>query len=263
VSRIEERFSAARAAGRICFVPGIVAGYPDVATSERLALAAIDNGADLLEMSLPYSDPLADGATVQRAGAAALAAGSTFNSSLGLVGRIAAARPDAPIVVMGYANQFMGPRGMDVVAGELASAGAAGAIVADLTPDEGQPLEEAFERSGLNLVYLVAPTSTDERVTMIGRHASGFVYCVSLTGVTGARSDGPTNLESLVRRVKRATSTPVAVGFGVSRPEHVRAVAASGADGAIVASALVDALGADGRNEAAFTALCRDLAAAA
>jgi tryptophan synthase alpha chain len=200
---------------------------------------------------------------VQRASGAALAAGITLRGAFELVGRITAARPNTPLVVMGYANQFMGPRGMDVVAGELASAGAAGAIVADLTPDEGQPLEEAFERSGLNLVYLVAPTSTDERVTMIGRHASGFVYCVSLTGVTGARSDGPTNLESLVRRVKRATSTPVAVGFGVSRPEHVRAVAASGADGAIVASALVDALGADGRNEAAFTALCRDLAAAA
>jgi tryptophan synthase alpha chain len=263
MNRIEAAFATAHAAGRIAFVPGIVAGYPDLAASEQLALAAIDSGADLLEMSLPYSDPLADGATVQRASGAALAAGITLRGALELVGRITAARPNTPLVVMGYANQFMGPRGIDAVAQQLASARAAGAIVADLTPDEGAPLEEAFGRVGLSLVYLVAPTSTDERVAMIGQRASGFVYCVALTGVTGARSEGPAHLETYVGRVKSAAQVPVAVGFGVSRPEHIRAVAAAGADGAIVASALVDALGAEGRDVDAFTALCKELAAAA
>ena len=164
---------------------------------------------------------------------------------------------------MGYVNQFLGPRGASKVAARLATAGAAGAIVADLTPDEGEPLEAAFEQHGLALVYLVAPTSTDDRIAMIAQRTHGFVYCVSLTGVTGARSGGPANLDTLVARVKRVAKVPVAVGFGVSRPEHVRTVAAAGADGAIVASALVDALGADGRDEAAFTNLCKVLAAAA
>jgi tryptophan synthase alpha chain len=261
-TRIGEAFAQARADGRIAFVPYVVAGYPDLQTSARLGVAAIDAGADVLEIGLPYSDPLADGVTLQRASTAALANGATLDRSFDVVERITRARPATPVVVMGYANQFMGPRGVDAVTARLAAAGAAGAIVADLTVEEGEPLEQALGRHGLALVYLVAPTSSDERIALIAARAGGFVYCVSLTGVTGARSAGPQNLESLVGRVKARSSLPVAVGFGVSRPEHVRAVARAGADGAIVASALIDALGADGRNEPAFVALCRDLAAA-
>lgn len=261
--RIAEAFSAAARAGRIAFVPYVVAGYPDAATSVRLGIAAIDAGADLLEVGLPYSDPLADGVTLQRASTAALAAGVNLDGSLVVAEQICRARPDTPVLVMGYANQFMGPRGMDTVAQRLASSGAAGAIVADLTPDEGAPLEAAFERTGLALVYLAAPTSSDERIELIAERAGGFVYCVSLTGVTGARAAGPSNLDALVGRIKDRAELPVAVGFGVSRPEHVRTVAAAGADGVIVASALVDALGADGRNEAAFVNLCGELAKAA
>jgi tryptophan synthase alpha chain len=261
--RIGDAFAAARAAGRIAFVPYVVAGYPDLATSERLALAALDAGADLLEIGLPYSDPLADGVTLQRASSAALAAGATLDDALAVVERVARARPDKPILVMGYANQFIGPRGAEAVAGRLSAAGACGAIVADLTPDEGQPLEQTFERHGLALVYLVAPTSSVDRIALIGQRSGGFVYCVSLSGTTGARRDGPaSDLAALVARVKQHSPLPVAVGFGVSRPEHVRAVAATGADGVIVGSALIDALGADGRDRPAFDELCAALARA-
>jgi tryptophan synthase alpha chain len=261
--RIEAAFSAARAAGRIAFVPYVVAGYPNAERSYELAVAALDSGADLLEIGFPYSDPLADGITLQRAGDAALSAGMTLDAGLALVARVAAVRPDKPVLVMGYANQFLGPRGAQAVARRLAEGGAAGAIVADLPPDEGAPLEAAFDQNGLALVYLVAPTSSDARVDLIASRSGGFVYCVSLAGVTGARSDGPTNLAALVARVKRVSTLPVAVGFGVSRPEHVRAVAASGADGVIVGSALVDALGSNGTDGDRFVALTAELAKAA
>jgi tryptophan synthase alpha chain len=262
-TRIADAFGAARAQGRLAFVPYVVAGYPSAEASVRLGISAIDAGADLLEVGLPYSDPLADGVTLQRASSAALAAGATLDSSLAVAADISRARPETPLLVMGYANQFIGPRGIDAITALLIEAGVNGAIVADLTPEEGGPLEVAFATAGLALVYLAAPTSSDERLALIGERANGFVYCVSLTGVTGARASGLTGLNDLVGRIKRKTSRPVAVGFGVSRPEHVQTVAAAGADGVIVASALVDALGVDGRDEAAFTTLCRELAAAA
>ena len=261
--RIDDAFRAAREHGGIAFIPYVVAGYPDAESSVRLALAAIDAGADLLEIGLPYSDPLADGVTLQRASTAALANGATFDGTLEVLARVCADRGNTPIVVMGYANQFIGPRGAAAIADRLRDAGAAGAIVADLPVDEGAALEVEFERVGLALVYLVAPTSSDERITLIADRSGGFVYCVSLSGVTGARSDAPSNLDALVKRVKMRSPLPVAVGFGVSRPEHIATVAAAGADAAIVASALVDALGPDGRDEHAFTELCAALARAA
>lgn len=261
--RITAAFQAAASNGRIAFVPYVVAGYPDAPTSERLAIAALDAGADLLEVGVPYSDPLADGVTLQRASAAALAGGATLDSSCALVEGIRRARPDKPLLVMGYVNQFMGPRGAEFMAQRLSEAGAAGAIVADLPVDEGAPLEEAFERHGLALVYLVAPTSSAERAGLIAGRSGGFVYCVSLAGVTGARQAGPSDIGALVARVKARSTLPVAVGFGVSRPEHVEAVAATGADGVIVGSALIDALGPQGTQEQAFRALCGELARAA
>jgi tryptophan synthase alpha chain len=258
--RIERAFTSARAQGRIAFVPYVVAGYPDADRSEAVALAALDAGADLIEIGLPYSDPLADGVTLQRASAAALANGQTLDDSFDLVERVARQRPDKPVLVMGYVNQFMGPRGSHAVAQRLAGAGACGAIVADLTPDEGEPLEEEFEKAGLALVYLAAPTSPPERIEMIASRSGGFVYCVSLTGVTGARKRGPGKIASLVARVKKASKLPVGVGFGVSRPEHVTAVARTGADGVIVGSALVDALGPNGTDIVRFSDLCSALA---
>ena len=260
--RIHAAFATARSTGRAALIPYVVAGYPDAETSFRIAIAAIDAGADLLEIGLPYSDPLADGATLQRASGVALAAGATLERSLDLMGRIAAARPAVPIVPMGYANQFI--RGGDgrEAAGRLSAAGASGVIVADLTPDEGAPFESVARERGLAVVYLVAPTTPPERRAAIAARSGGFLYCVSLVGVTGARTTLPTTVGRLVRDVTAMSPVPVAVGFGVSRPAHVRAIARAGADGVIVASALVDALGADGRNVAAMAGLIERLAAA-
>ena len=261
-ARIATAFHRARADGRAALIPYIVAGYPDAETSLEIALAAADAGADLLEVGLPYSDPLADGATLQRASGVALRAGATLEGSLRLIERIGAARPDVPLVPMGYANQVIGGGDGETVARRLAGAGAAGLIVADLTPDEGAPFEAVARSVGLAVVYLVAPTTPPARRAAIAARSGGFLYCVSLVGVTGARSSLPTSVGRLVRAVKAVSPVPVAVGFGVSRPAHVRAITTAGADGVIVASALVDALGPDGRDIGALTRLVAELRAA-
>ena len=260
--RIRAAFDAARSAGRIALIPYVVAGYPDAPTSLRVALAAIDAGADLLEVGLPYSDPLADGATLQRASQVALAAGATLEGSLRLIEEIAAARPATPIVPMGYANQFLGGGDGRAAAERLARAGAAGVIVADLTPDEGGPFEAVAREHDLAVVYLVAPTTPAARRAAVAARSGGFLYCVSLVGVTGARTDLPASVADLVRDVSAVSPVPVGVGFGVSQPAHVEAIAAAGAAGVIVASALVDALGAHGTDVAAMERLVRDLASA-
>ena len=257
--RIRAAFDAARRAGRAALIPYVVAGYPDLETSLEAALACVDGGADLLEVGLPYSDPLADGATLQRASAASLRAGATFDRSIELVRRIARARPGVPLVPMCYANQVIGGGDGRAAATRLADAGASGIIVADLTPDEGGPFEAVAGSVGLAVVYLVAPTTPPERRRAIANRASGFLYCVSLVGVTGARATLPPTVSRLVRDVKAVSRVPVAVGFGVSRPAHVTALARAGADGVIVASALVDALGPEGRDVAALSRLVRSL----
>ena len=261
-SRIREAFRRASADGRAALIPYVVAGYPDADTSFEVACAAIDAGADLLEVGLPYSDPLADGATLQRASQAALAAGATFDGSLVLVARIAAARPAVPLVPMGYANQLLGGGDGRDRANALVGAGASGVIVADLTPDEGGPFEAVAAEAGLAVVYLVAPTTSPARRAEVAARSGGFLYCVSLVGVTGARTALPRQVRRLVRDVRAVSPVPVAVGFGVSRPAHVRALAGAGADGVIVASALVDALGPDGRDVRGLARLVASLRAA-
>ena len=256
--RIAAAFARASRPGRAALIPYVVAGYPDAATSLDIALAAADAGADLLEVGLPYSDPLADGATLQRASQVAIKTGATLEGSLRLIERIAAARPDLPLVPMAYANQVLGGGDGEAVARRLAAAGAAGLIVADLTPDEGGPFEAVARAAGMAVVYLVAPTTPPERRAEIAARTGGFLYCVSLVGVTGARAALPRTVGRLVRDVTTSSPVPVAVGFGVSKPAHVRAIASAGADGVIVASALVDALGADGR---CVPALARQVAA--
>lgn len=261
--RIGEAFAAARSSGRIALAPYVVAGYPDAPTSLRIALAAIDAGADLLEVGLPYSDPLADGATLQRATQIALAAGATLDGSLRLIEEIAAARPATPMVPMGYANQFLGGGDGSPAAERLAGAGASGVIIADLTPDEGAAFEAVAARHGLAVVYLVAPTTPPGRRAAIAARSGGFLYCVSLVGVTGARASLPASVGRLVREVAAVSPVPVAVGFGVSKPAHVKAIARAGAAGVVVASALVDSLGPEGRDVQGMTSLVSALAAAA
>ena len=256
---ITRAFAQAKSERRAALIPYVVAGYPGAETSFEVALAAIDAGADLLEIGLPYSDPLADGATLQRASSAALKAGATLDGSIKLLRRVAKARPGVPLVPMCYANQVIGGGDGAEAARRLAGAGASGIIVADLTPDEGAPFEAVAAKAGLAVIYLVAPTTPHDRRRAIAARTGGFLYCVSLVGVTGARMTLPSTVARLVKDVKAASQTPVAVGFGVSRPAHVRALAKAGADGVIVASALVDALGEDGRDVAALTRLVRSL----
>ena len=259
--RIAAAFDRARGEGRAALVPYVVAGYPDAETSFAAACAAIDNGADLLEVGLPYSDPLADGATLQRASQRALANGATLARSLALVARIAGARPGVPIIPMGYANQLIGGGDGRDRALALAGAGVAGVIVADLTPDEGAPFETVAAEAGIAVVYLVAPTSSDQRRAAVAARSGGFLYCVSLVGVTGARASLPPTIARLVREVRSVSPVPVAVGFGVSTAAHVRAIAKAGADGVIVASALVEALGEDGTDVDALGRLVATLRA--
>ena len=253
--RIAAAFARASDEGRAALIPYVVAGYPDADTSLAIALAAADAGADIIEVGLPYSDPLADGATLQRASGAALRAGATLDGSLRLIERIGAARPALPLVPMAYANQIIGGGDGDAVARRLAAAGAAGLIVADLTPDEGAPFEAVARDAGLAVVYLVAPTTPRDRRSYIAGRTGGFLYCVSLVGVTGARAALPRTVGRLIRDVKAKSPVPVAVGFGVSKPAHVRALATAGADGVIVASALVDALGPAGDDVDGLTRL--------
>ena len=260
--RIAAAFARARDEGRAALIPYVVACYPDADTSLEIALAAADAGADLLEVGLPYSDPLADGATLQRASQVAIKAGATLERSLRLIERIGAARPELPLVPMAYANQVLGGGDGEAVAKRLAGAGAAGIIVADLTPDEGAPFEAVARAVGIAVVYLAAPTTPQERRAGIAARSGGFLYCVSLVGVTGARTALPKTVGRLVRDVITASPVPVAVGFGVSKPAHVRALAQAGAAGVIVASALVDALGEDGRDVARLSRLVAELRSA-
>ncbi len=260
--RIAAAFMRARADGRAALIPYVVAGYPDADGALAAAVAAIDAGADLLEVGLPYSDPMADGATLQRASHAALLAGATLSSSVALIGAIARARPDVPLVPMCYANQIIGGGDGRNVATRLAQAGASGVIVADLTPDEGRRFEAVARDVGLAVVYLVAPTTLPRRRAEVARRSGGFLYCVSLVGVTGARTTLPASVVDLVAAARADSPLPVAVGFGVSKPAHVRMLADAGADGVIVASALIDSLGPDGRDTAALAGLIAELRAA-
>lgn len=259
--RIEGAFSAAVEGGRAALIPYVLAGYPDAEGALAAALAAIDGGGDVLEIGLPYSDPLADGPTLQRASRVALASGANLENALELIGAVRAARPATPLVVMGYVNQFL--RGRDGKSLErLAEAGADGLIIADLTPDDGPDVEEVAVGSGLDLVYLVAPTTSPERIGRIAKRSRGFLYAVSLVGVTGARRSLPSGVSTFLRRVRAVSPVPVAVGFGVSRPAHVRRLAPL-ADGIVVASALIDALGPDGRDTDRMGGLVEELVRAA
>ncbi|HEY8168157.1 MAG TPA: tryptophan synthase subunit alpha [Candidatus Limnocylindrales bacterium] len=259
--RLAAAFGAARDAHhRTALIAYVVAGYPDAETSERAAVAAIDAGADVLELGLPYSDPLADGATLQHASAVALAAGMTFERSLDLLARIHRARPSVPLVPMAYVNQAVGRDDPDAALRRLAGAGASGLILADLTPDEGAEVEAAARAADIALVYLVAPTSAPDRRAWIATRSGGYLYAVAFVGVTGARRSLPPGVTAFLRDVRARSPIPVAAGFGISRPAHVRAIGRV-VDGVIVGSALVDALG-DRGDVGRMAALVRSLSGA-
>jgi tryptophan synthase alpha chain len=222
---------------RAAFMPYMMGGFPDMETSRRIGEAYVDGGADLIELGVPFTDPLADGPVVQAAGTAALRAGATTHEVLA-VGRALAER--VPVVAMVYANLVMA-RGLERFADDLAAHGIAGLIVPDLPLEESDPVAEACAAAGLALVPLVAPTTPDERMARIGARARGFVYAVSVTGTTGERASLTEAFGGIVQRAKAATTVPVAVGFGIGTPEQAREAADAGADGVIVGSRLVRA----------------------
>lgn len=238
MSTIAETFARLKAEGRAALMPYLMSGFPEHDSTPAFAQALEQAGADLFELGVPFSDPLADGATVQRASERALANGVSLTSTLETAQRIRAAGVRAPLVLMGYINPFL-QYGLERLCAEAASVGIDGLIVPDLPPEEALECQRACRAHGLDLICFVAPTTPDERIAQIAQIASGFLYCVSLTGVTGARRELWSGLPDFLARVRRFTNLPLVVGFGISTPEHVRQVGAS-ADGAIVASALIN-----------------------
>ncbi|HEX9038274.1 MAG TPA: tryptophan synthase subunit alpha [Ktedonobacterales bacterium] len=242
---IAAAFERARAEGRVALIPYVMAGYPDEASSEALAVALGEAGADVIELGVAFSDPLADGATIQHASQAALDSGMTLNRALALAARIRE-RISTPLVLMGYYNPLYS-HGLTRFCDEAAAAGVTGLIVPDLPPEEAEPLRATAAARDIELIFLVTPTSPDARIAQVAaaaaRTGGGFIYCVSLSGVTGARSDLPDELPTFLARVRAATSLPLAVGFGVSRPEHVARIGGM-ADGAVIASALINTVDA-------------------
>lgn len=241
-SRIRSAFEAAAAEGRAAFMPFMTAGFPDAERALAAGLALLRH-ADLMEVGLPFSDPLGDGPTIQRASETALAAGASTRSTLALVSELRR-HSQVPIAVMTYYNPiytYRGETGDGEVAfvREAAAAGVDALILPDLPPDEGPELIEAAREVGLGTVFLVAPTSTDARLARVTADCRGFVYAVSVTGVTGVRDHLPPELAGLVQRTRAAGGLPVAVGFGVASADTAAKVAAM-ADGVVVGSALVE-----------------------
>lgn len=239
-NRIDVRLRSLRQAGETAVAPFVTVGFPDIELSQSLAEALVDGGADMLELGIPFSDPLADGPTVQRTSFQALQHGVSLRTSLDVLTGLRKAGVDVPLVFMGYYNPFL-RFGLDEFAKRASEGGLDGVIVPDLPPEEGEPFRRVCEERGIHLIQLLAPTSTDERIALACKDARGFIYCVSLTGVTGARQELASGLADLVGRIRRHTELPVLVGFGVSRAEHVAEIGRF-ADGAIVASALLDAI---------------------
>ncbi len=235
--RLERAFIRARAEDRLAIVVYLTVGYPDRAATGVLLRAALDGGADVLELGVPFSDPLADGTTVQRASESALRDGTTLRDCLSEAAAVVRER-DAPVLFMGYTNPFM-QYGFERFARDAARAGVAGVIVPDMPAEESAELDFALAPAGLLRIDLYAPTTPSDRLAKLLPRSRGFVYCVSLTGVTGARRALTSDVEELVGRVRHHTSLPIAVGFGISSPDHVSALRGI-ADGIVVGSAAID-----------------------
>ena len=251
-NRIDTKLQALKAAGTPALAPFVTIGFPDVETSAALAKAILDAGGDLLELGVPFSDPLADGPTVQKTSFQALQQGVSLKTCLDTLRRLRSDRTDAPLIFMGYLNPFL-HYGLDRFVKDSAEAGLDGLIVPDLPPEEAGHIKGLCDERNIYLIPMLAPTSTDERIAQACKEAEGFIYCVSLTGVTGARRELQAGVSGLVDRIRKHTELPALVGFGVSRREHVEAIGRF-ADGAVVASALLDAIGKVPRNDVVKTA---------
>ena len=237
MSRIGPRFEALQREGRRALIMYLTVGHPERDSALALVPAIVAAGADMIELGVPFSDPLADGATVQRATQAALLNGVGIGDCLQTVRDLRGSGIEVPILFMGYYNPML-QYGIERFCATAAEAGVDGFIVPDLPPEEAGELHAACKRHDLDLIFMLAPTSTDDRIRDVATLGSGFIYCVSLTGITGARSELPIQLPAFLERVRAATTTPIAVGFGISEPRHAEQVAEV-ADGVIVGSALL------------------------
>jgi tryptophan synthase alpha chain len=259
-----ERIAAAFARGkedpptRAALMPYMMGGYPTLEESARIGEAYVQAGADVVELGMPYSDPLADGPVIHEAGARALAAGANVAGVLEVARALA---PSVPVVLMCYANMVFAP-GVEAFVERLARTGASGLIVPDLPLEEAPDVLAACDAQGIALVPLVAPTTPPERLEAIGARARGFLYTVSVVGTTGERDALSERFAEIVAHAKAATSAPVALGFGISTPEHARRAAAAGADGVIVGTRLVRAAGESEDPAAAAGAVVSELAGA-
>jgi tryptophan synthase alpha chain len=251
-SRITQRFADLRRAGDMGLVAYITAGDPSLDATERFVLALAEAGADVIELGVPFSDPVADGPMIQRASERALRSGTTLARVLALVKSVRA-KTDVPIVLFSYFNPVL-QMGLDKFADAAKAAGADGVLITDLTPEEGGEYRTAMSSRGLDTIFLAAPTSTDQRLALIAKASSGFLYLISRTGVTGAKDQLAEELPALARRVRRVTDLPIAIGFGISLPGHV-SVLGGLADAAVVGSALVDEIERAATVEAAAEAL--------
>ena len=258
VARIERAFARAKAERRLALVIYLTVGYPQRGSTASLLRAALDGGADVLELGVPFSDPLADGATVQRANETALANGITLADCIAAARDIVAER-DAPVLFMGYTNPFL-RYGLERFAHDALSVGASGVIVPDLPAEESTPFDAALAPAGLARIDLYAPTTPDDRLARLVPRSRGFVYCVSLTGVTGARQALGSDVGVFVQRVRAHTALPIALGFGISLPSHVAALRGV-VDGVVIGSAAIDAVsGATGDRAHALRTFVRALA---
>jgi tryptophan synthase alpha chain len=240
VSRIERRFAQLKQEGRAGLVIYLTAGDPDPETSFALFSGLAAAGADLIEIGMPFSDPMADGPSVQAAGQRALKAGATLRSTLAMVTRLRERDPDTPYVLMGYYNPIY-RYGADAFARDAVAAGVDGAIIVDLPPEEDAELAVPARAAGLDIVRLATPTSDEARLPAIVAHASGFLYYVAITGITGTRAVDAASVQVAVERLRRFTPLPIAVGFGIKTPAQAAAVAKA-ADAAVVGSVIVDRL---------------------
>ncbi len=257
--RIAEAFESAHAEGRrAALMPYLMAGYPDLDVSRAIARAYVEGGADLIELGVPFSDPLADGPVIHAADVATIAAGIKVDDALGVARQVA---DTVPVVVMCYVNVILA-RGLERFADMLLAVGASGLIVPDLPLEEAPAALAALDARGLALVPLVAPTTPDARLAQIGARARGFLYTVSVTGTTGERAANDGGLPGILARAHAHTDVPVAVGFGIGTPAQAAAAADAGADGVIIGSRLVRAVGEEQDPAGEVRSLVRAFAAA-
>ncbi|MBT4018818.1 MAG: tryptophan synthase subunit alpha [Alphaproteobacteria bacterium] len=236
-ARLDARFAACKAEGRAAFVSFIMAGDPDQQTSLKIAKGLVAAGVDVLELGMPFTDPMADGPSIQAAGLRALAAGASLKSTLTLVSDFRADDTDTPIILMGYYNPIH-YYGVDTFLADAKAAGVDGLIIVDLPPEEDSELCLPALEAGLSFIRLATPTTDDKRLPAVLANTSGFVYYVSIAGITGGAAPEADAVEQAVARIKRHTDLPVVVGFGIRTPEQAKAIAAT-ADGAVVGSALI------------------------